>query len=53
MKKNERKKLTLSRETVRSLEKSGLAAIQGALLPVSPVSSENVVCTDTRTCPTW
>ena len=53
MKKIERKKLSLSRETVRTLDASGLAAVKGALQLVGIVSSDNQDCTYSRNCDTW
>jgi hypothetical protein len=56
MKKNEQKKLTLSRETVRTLDVSGLAAVKGgALQQVGIVSSDDRACTYSRNCQdaTW
>jgi hypothetical protein len=53
MKKIERKKLTLSRETVRTLDGSDLLAAKGGLQPVGIVSSDNEECTFSRDCQTW
>jgi hypothetical protein len=53
MKKIERKKLTLSRETVRTLDRSELLAAKGGLQQVGIVSSDNEDCTYSRECQTW
>jgi hypothetical protein len=51
MKKQETKKLTLSRETVRNLEGVALANVKGGLAQIAPiVSSDNRDCTYSRTC---
>jgi hypothetical protein len=54
MKKQERKKLTLSRETVRNLEGVELVAVKGGYALIAPiVSSDNRECTYSRTCDSW
>jgi hypothetical protein len=53
MKKIERKKLALSRETVRTLDGADLLAAKGGLQQVGIVSSDNQECTYSRDCQTW
>lgn len=55
MKKHDSKKLTLARETVRTLAGGDLAKIDGGLANVvGIVSSDNQDCTYSRACPdTW
>lgn len=53
MKKHDSKKLTLARETVRTLAGSDLGKIAGGLAAVEPiVSSDNRECTYSRNCGT-
>jgi hypothetical protein len=53
MKKIERKKLALSRETVRTLDGADLLAAKGGAAPrVGIVSSDDRACTYSRTCGT-
>jgi hypothetical protein len=52
MKKQESKKLTLTRETLRTLEGIALGQVAGGLAVENPgkVSSDNRACTFSRTC---
>jgi hypothetical protein len=51
MKRQETKKLTLSRETVRNLEGRELAAVEGGFAQIAPiVSSDNRACSYSRAC---
>ena len=49
MKKQESKKLTLARETVRNLERVELGQVEGGVAP-GKVSSDNRTCTFSRVC---
>lgn len=51
MKKIERKKLALSRETLRALDGSELLAAKGGAQPVNIVSSDNQMCSFSKKCP--
>ena len=53
LKKIERKKLALSRETVRTLDRPELLAAKGGLQQVGIVSSDNEDCTYSRECQAW
>ena len=51
--KRETKKLALSRETVRNLDRTELAAVKGGYAQIAPiVSSDDRQCTYSRNCDT-
>jgi hypothetical protein len=50
MKKQESKKLTLARETVRNLETAELGQVEGGVAAPGKVSSDNRLCTLSRIC---
>jgi hypothetical protein len=50
MKKQESKKLTLTRETLRTLEGIELGQVAGGLADAGRVSSDNRACTYSQAC---